>query len=291
MSLPLLDRTLVPRSRRPERILQFGGGNFLRGFADWVVHEMNEKLDFNAGVVVVQSVSQTGVRQYNAQEGLYTLMLTGMQDGTAKQEITVVDCIQRALSATYDFEDFLALARSESIEVVLSNTTENGIVFDKNDALTDVPPGSFPGKLTRLLYERYLFFSGQQDKGWVIIPCELIEDNGTRLKHIVLQLAETWQLPDGFQQWLEASCTFCNTLVDRIVSGYPNNAAEIQAKLGYTDELLTEGESFYLWVITASPAVQKVFPADQAGLQVVFASDIHPYRVRKVRILNGAHTA
>jgi tagaturonate reductase len=291
MSLPLLDRTLVPRSRRPERILQFGGGNFLRGFADWVVHEMNEKLDFNAGVVVVQSVSQTGVRQYNAQDGLYTLMLTGMQDGTAKQEITVVDCIQRALSATYDFEDFLALARSESIEVVLSNTTENGIVFDKNDALTDVPPGSFPGKLTRLLYERYLFFSGQQDKGWVIIPCELIEDNGTRLKHIVLQLAETWQLQDGFPQWLEASCTFCNTLVDRIVSGYPNNAAEIQAQLGYTDELLTEGESFHLWVITASPAVQKVFPADQAGLQVVFASDIHPYRVRKVRILNGAHTA
>jgi len=291
MALPLLNRSLRQLPRRPERILQFGGGNFLRGFADWVVHVMNQKLDYNAGIVVVQSVSQTGVRQYNDQDGLYTLMLTGIKNGVAQQETILVDAVQRALSATHDFEDFLAIARQPSIEVVLSNTTENGIVFDPNDRLSDAPPASFPGKLTRLLFERYRFFEGNPDKGWVIIPCELIEDNGSQLRTIVLQLAEAWQLPEDFRTWVTRTCTFCNTLVDRIVSGYPKDADAIQQQLGYADTLLTEGEQFHLWVISASAAAQKVFPADQTGLQVIFAEDIAPYRLRKVRILNGAHTA
>lgn len=291
MSLPLLNRTLKPIPRRPERILQFGGGNFLRGFADWVVHVMNEKLDYNAGIVVVQSVSPTGARQYNDQDGLFTLLLTGIQDGKTRQDISLIDCVQRALSASFDFAEFLALARQESIEIVLSNTTENGIVLDPEDQLSDTPPGSFPGKLTLLLYERFRFFEGAPDRGWVIIPCELIENNGHILKNIVLQLADLWDLPVNFKSWVEESCTFCNTLVDRIVSGYPKNAADIEAQLGYTDTLLTEGESFHLWVIESGAVAQKAFPADKAGLQVVFADDIQPYRVRKVRILNGAHTA
>lgn len=291
MSLPLLNRTLKPVPRRPERILQFGGGNFLRGFADWVVHVMNEKLDYNAGIVVVQSVSRTGARQYNEQDGLYTLLLTGIQEGEARQDISLIDCVQRALSASFDFEEFLALARQASIEVVFSNTTENGIVLEPSDKPDDAPPGSFPAKLTLLLYERFRFFEGDPQKGWVIIPCELIEDNGNQLKNIVFQLAELWQLPPAFKSWVEESCTFCNTLVDRIVSGHPKNAADIEAQLGYTDTLLTEGESFHLWVIESGAAAQKAFPADKAGLQVVFADDIQPYRVRKVRILNGAHTA
>lgn len=291
-NLPKLTRTLKAIPARPERILQFGGGNFLRGFLDWMVQVMNEKVHFDAGIVVVQSVNQQAVDTFNAQDGLFTLCLTAAVDGNPDQQCVLIDAIQRSLSVAHAFEAFLATARQPEIRFIFSNTTEAGIVFDPADQLTDTPPASFPGKLTCWLWERFQYSKGNPAKGVIVLPCELVENNGTLLQNSVLQYATQWELPAEFSQWVQQSCFWCNTLVDRIVPGYPRErAGELSALLGYSDALLTEGEQFHLLVIEGPAIVEKEFPAPTAGLQVVFTQDITPYRTRKVRILNGAHTA
>lgn len=292
MQYPQLNRNLKPAPAHPERILQFGEGNFLRAFVDWMIHEMNQKAGFNAGVTVVQPIDRGLVEMLNAQDGLYTVCLTGIKNGQAVQEQTLVDCIQRGINPYHDFENYLATTHNPELRFIISNTTEAGITFDNQDQLDDAPPGSFPAKLTRLLYERFQAFDGDVSKGLIIIPCELIDRNGDILRDVVQQYADLWKLPANFKNWIANACTFCNTLVDRIVPGYPKDRiAELQETLGYEDKLIAEGERFHLWVIEAPAWVEQEFPAKKAGLNVIFTDDMTPYRTRKVRILNGAHTA
>ncbi|MCB0587775.1 MAG: tagaturonate reductase, partial [Phaeodactylibacter sp.] len=183
-------------------------------------------------------------------------------------------------------------AQNPELRFIISNTTEAGIAFDNTDKLESHPPDSFPGKLAAFLYHRYRHFDGATDKGCIIIPCELIDRNGDKLKEILFQYASLWGIEEGFEKWLEDSCTFCNTLVDRIVPGYPKDRiGEIWRELGYKDQLVCEGEQFHLWVIEAPESVHREFPAEKAGLNVLFTDNMEPYRTRKVRILNGAHTS
>ncbi|WP_020526815.1 tagaturonate reductase [Flexithrix dorotheae] len=291
MAEKLLNRTLEQRERLPEKILQFGEGNFLRAFVNWIVDTMNKKLDFKAGVAVVQPIDRGLVDMLNDQDGLYTLYLNGIKNGKAVSEHQVIDCITRGLNPYKQYEEYLAIGESKDLKFIISNTTEAGIAFNENDKLDDAPQQSFPGKLTALLHKRFQKFGGSKESGLVFIPCELIDKNGIKLKATILQFADLWNLGDDFKNWIEQDNIFCNTLVDRIVPGYPRDKiAEITQELGYKDNLVVEGEQFHLWVIEAGKAVSDIFPADQAGLNVIFTDNQTPYRTRKVRILNGAHT-
>ncbi|WP_461204879.1 tagaturonate reductase [Clostridium sp. DL1XJH146] len=286
-----LNRELKSSIRNTERIVQFGEGNFLRAFADWMIDKMNKEADFDSSVVVVQPLKQGLIDKLNEQDGLYTLYLNGIKDGQAISEHKVIESISRGINPYFQHEEYLELARNPELRFVLSNTTEAGIAFDEEDKLEDKPQNSYPGKLTALLYERYKNFDGDKNKGLILIPCELIEKNGEKLKEIILKYASLWNLEEGFTSWINESNQFCNTLVDRIVPGYPRDRIEeITEELGYDDQLVVEGEQFHLWVIEAPLWVKDEFPAEKCGLNVVFTDDLTPYRTRKVRILNGAHT-
>jgi tagaturonate reductase len=276
----------------PVKVLQFGEGNFLRGFVDWIIDILNEKTDFNGSVHVVQPIEQGIIHLLNEQDGLYHLLLNGIQGGKPTQEKRLISCISGASNPYNDYLEFLKLAENPDLEFVISNTTEAGIAFDEKDTSFDTIPASFPGKLTALLYQRCKFFKGAPGKALTIIPCELIERNGEKLRETVLQYAAHWNLPETFTNWIKEHTTFCNTLVDRIVPGYPRDTIkEIQQDLGYEDKLVVKAEPFHLWVIEAPDAVKAAFPTEQADLEVKFVKDLTPYRTRKVRILNGAHTA
>lgn len=287
-----LNRSTFSGNSYTERILQFGEGNFLRAFADWMIHEMNQNADFDSGVVVVQPIEAGMVQMLNDQEGLYTLFLNGIKDGEAISEHQVIDCIQRGINPYENYADYLANADNPDLRFIISNTTEAGIAYSKTDRLEDSPQKSFPGKLTALLYRRFQTFEGDLDKGLILIPCELIDRNGDNLKRIVLQHANDWDLSREFIDWIEKANIFCNTLVDRIVPGYPRDKIEtLTQDLGYKDNLIVEGEQFHLWVIEGPESIQQEFPAKECGLNVVFTDNMEPYRTRKVRILNGAHTS
>lgn len=276
----------------PERILQFGDGNFLRAFADWIVDKMNKELDFNSGVVVVGPRNSEKVYYINEQDGLYTLLINGIEKNELKQEKNVINSIMRAFNTYRDYDEYLKLAENPDMRFMISNTTEAGIVYDRNDKLEDRPQNSFPGKLTAFLYHRYKAFSGDLSKGLLHLPCELIDKNGEKLKEIIIKLANDWGLEESFIDWINNANTFYNTLVDRIVPGYPKEKAEeIEKELGYKDKYLVEGEYFHLWVIEGPKEIKEEFPADKIGLNVLFVDDLTPYRTRKVRILNGAHTS
>ena len=276
----------------PEKILQFGEGNFLRAFVDWKIDKLNKELDFNSGVVVVQPIDKGLVDILNQQDGLYTLYLNGIKDGRAVSEHTVINSITRGINAYTDYDEYLEIAENPELRFVISNTTEAGITFDERDRLEDRPQKSFPGKLTALLYHRYKTFNGDKEKGLILIPCELIDRNGDILKETVLKFVELWNLEADFKEWILEANIFCNSLVDRIVPGYPRERIqEIHKELGYEDNLVVEAEHFHLWVIEGPAEVQKEFPADEIGLNVLFVQDMAPYRTRKVRILNGAHTS
>ncbi|AOY76069.1 tagaturonate reductase [Clostridium formicaceticum] len=276
----------------PEKILQFGEGNFLRAFVDWKIDKMNKEANFNSGVVVVQPIDKGLVDMLNAQDGLYTLYLNGIKEEKVVSEHTVVNCITRGINTYTNYDEYLKVGENPDLRFVISNTTEAGIAFDEGDQLQDTPQKSFPGKLTALLYHRYKTFDGDKNKGLIFIPCELIDRNGDKLKETILRLIELWKLEEGFKQWIEEANTFCNSLVDRIVPGYPRERIqEIYQELGYEDQLVVEAEHFHLWVIEGPAWVQKEFPANEIGLNVLFVEDMTPYRTRKVRILNGAHTS
>ena len=287
-----LNKSTVQAPLYTERILQFGEGNFLRAFANWMVHEMNKKSDFDAGVVVVQPIEQGLVHLLNQQNGLYTLYLNGIKNGKALSQHEIIDCIQRSIDPYKDFEGYLANAENPDLRFIISNTTEAGISFDPNDQLEDTPQNSFPGKLTALLFKRFQIFNGDSEKGLIVIPCELIDRNGDNLKRIVHQYATQWGLGADFKTWIDNHCVFCNTLVDRIVPGYPKDKIEaITQELGYTDNLVVEGEQFHLWVIEGPQFLENIIPSKESGLNIVFTDNMEPYRTRKVRILNGAHTS
>ena len=286
-----LNRKTREANTYTERILQFGEGNFLRAFANWMIQQMNTKADFDGGVVVVQPIEQGLVKVLNDQDGLYTLYLNGIKNGKAISQNQVIDCIQRGINPYQEFDAYMANAENPDLRFVISNTTEAGIHYEPADKLQDAPQKSFPGKLTALLHKRFKHFGGASDKGLIIIPCELIDRNGDNLKKIILQSTEDWNLGEAFVQWINEDNIFCNTLVDRIVPGYPKDKmGSITEALGYKDNLVVEGEQFHLWVIEGPKSVKEEFPADACGLNVVFTDNMEPYRTRKVRILNGAHT-
>jgi tagaturonate reductase len=283
---------LYQRKPRDIKIVQFGEGNFLRCFVDYMVDVANEKGVFNGDVAIVKPISFGNLDRFRAQDNVYTVSLRGRKNGADYVENRVVTCVQKAVDSYADYDEFMALARLDTLQFVVSNTTEAGIVYDESDRMELTPPNTYPGKLTKFLYERFRTFHGNPEKGLVMLPVELIEDNGKNLKKCVLQQIDNWKLGAEFQKWVDECNVFCSTLVDRIVTGYPKTeAASIWEKLGYRDDLLDTGEPFALWVIESEKDISAKLPFDKAGLPVIFTKDQRPYRERKVRILNGAHTS
>lgn len=276
---------------RPERIIQFGEGNFLRAFVDWIISNMNEKTDFNSSVVVIQPIEKGMIDALNGQDCLYHVNLQGLEKGKAVNSFRMIDVISRALNPYNDFKSFISLAEQPDMRFVISNTTEAGIAFDPSCKLEDAPASSYPAKLTQLLYHRFKFFNGDMNKGLIIFPCELIFLNGHKLKETIYQYIDLWHLEDEFKVWFEQACGVYATLVDRIVPGFPRKDIDsIKEKLGYDDNMVVQGEAFHLWVIEAPESVAKEFPADKAGLNVKFVPSEEPYHERKVTLLNGPHT-
>ena len=287
-----LDKNIVPLYEGKERFLQFGEGNFLRAFVDYFVDVMNEQLDYGAKVVLVQPIAQGLGDQINRQDGLYTLYLRGFENGRKVERKRVIRSVSRCINPYVDFHAFLANAANPDLRFIVSNTTEAGITYVASDRYDDAPQSSFPGKLTRLLHERFLRFGHEPGKGFVILSCELIDDNGQELRKCVRQFVRDWQLGDTFAEWVERENIFCSTLVDRIVTGYPRAEAEsLNEQNGYVDQLLDTAEVFGFWVIEGPASLEEELPFRKAGLPVLFADDHTPYKKRKVRILNGAHTS
>ncbi|MCL6633640.1 MAG: tagaturonate reductase [Alicyclobacillus herbarius] len=279
----------------PERIIQFGEGNFLRGFADWLIDELNERGHFGGRIVVVapRRTGAANVARLNAQDGLYTVWLRGLADGAVVDEARVVASVSRGLDPYADWTQILRLAETPEIDILISNTTERGLVYTEEAYRPNETPESFPAKVTAYLYHRYQHFAGDPAAGLTLIPCELVDDNGDLLRELVLRHAAAWRLPAGFSEWVNTANRFCHTLVDRILPGYPA-AAEAEAlfvRVGYTDELLTVGEPYHLWAISGDPQLAQRWPLAECGFNVHMTDDVTPFRLQKVRILNGLHTA
>ena len=282
----------------PERVLQFGTGVLLRGLCDGFFDEANQHGRFNGRVVVVKSTDQGDGDAFGRQDGLFTHIIRGLDNGEPLEEYRVNASISRTLSARGQWAEVLACARNSNLQLVISNTTEVGIQLDETEDLTATPPASFPGKLTRFLYERWQVFGGSADAGLVIVPTELIPDNGTKLQEICLELAHRGGLEVAFLDWLETANQFCNSLVDRIVPGKPNAAdlADFERHLGYRDGLLLVSEAYRLWAIeapvdTGDERVKAAFDAlDVCPPGLIIAPDIEIYRELKLRLLNGTHT-
>ena len=286
-----LDRQTAQAAKYPTKVIQFGEGNFLRAFVDWIIWNTNKATDFNAGVVVVQPIDRGMMDMLNSQDGLYHVNLQGIDKGQAVDSIEMIDVINGGLNPYTQNEEFMALAENPDIRFVISNTTEAGIAFDPSCKLDDKPASSYPGKLTQLLYHRYEHFNGDMTKGFIILPCELIFLNGKELKKCIYQYIDLWNLGEGFKAWFEQACGVYCTLVDRIVPGYPKDTIDqIHERIGFKDNLVVKGEIFHLWVIEAPESVAAEFPADKAGLNVLFVPSEAPYHERKVTLLNGPHT-
>ena len=272
--------------------MQFGEGNFLRAFVEWIIQDLNDKGAIDAAVAVVQPMPFGRVKELGDQDGLYTLRLEGIDGGKNVKKSQVIDVIGDCINPFTQYDKFLSYGKSEDLEVIISNTTEAGIAVDPTDTDFTVCPKSYPGKLLALLKTRYDHFHGDKTKGLAIVPCELIDDNGDELYRCLTELAKINNMDAKFIEWMQTANHFTSTLVDRIVPGYPRNEIEeIQKETGYIDNNVVKGEIFHLWVLKKEAHVQKVLPADKTGLNVIFADDIHPYKQRKVKILNGSHTA
>ena len=266
--------------RNDIKVIQFGEGGFLRGFVDWMLDQVNEKTDFGGSVAVVQPIKD-GLCDILAKQGYaYTHICRGIE-GVDKR---VVKVISKCVKPYDDFDEYLALAECQNARFIVSNTTESGIVFNAEDKITDRPAGSFPGKLTQLLKRRYELGLG----GFVFLPCELIDKNGDQLKSCILEYAELWNLGDGFKSWIEQENIFCNTLVDRINTGYPKDEV---IEVDFDDKMINTSEYFHLWVISGYNGLFDEIPFDKCGLNVILTDELERYRTRKVRILNGSHTS
>jgi len=290
--MKILNNSIIEnRLERPIKIVQFGEGNFLRAFVDWMLQKLNNAGIYNGDIAVVQTQAEGRIKDLAAQDGLYTVVLEGIQNGEFVAKMDLIDCLREFVNPYDDYEAYLKLAEIKTLEFVVSNTTEAGIVLDESDSINNTPPTSFPGKLLAFLYHRYQEFDGAMDKGLLIVPCELIDDNGDELYKCVKRLAEIHKLEEGFMKWLDEANTFTNTLVDRIVPGYPaGRINELTEKLGYVDNNIVMGEVFHLWVIEDRNGIAEILDGAKAGLNMVFTNDIKPYKIQKVRILNGLHT-
>ncbi len=276
----------------PERVMQFGEGNFLRAFVDYFIDVLNEKTGFHSKVVLCQPIAPGLADMINEQEGLYTLFLRGFENGQKVNAKRIISCVSRCLNPYKDYDAVLACAENPDLRYIACNTTEAGIAYDPSCQFTDVPADSYPGKLTQFLYKRFEKFGKEAGKGFVILSCELIDNNGKELEKCVLKYAEQWSLGKEFINWIKCENIFCSTLVDRIVTGYPRNeAAAICEESGYQDNIIDTGEIFGFWVIEGPESLKKELPFEKAGLPVLICSDHKPYKQRKVRILNGAHTS
>jgi tagaturonate reductase len=276
----------------PEKVLQFGEGNFLRAFADWMINNANANGDYQGSIVLCQPIANGLADLINDQDGVYTLAMRGIEDGTAVEKIEQITSVSRCINPYADYEALMAIARSSDLEVIISNTTEAGISYKSGDKVTDTPPSSFPAKITAFLYERFKAFNGAADKGLLFLPVELIDYNGDNLKRIVLQYAAEWELGDAFIAWINNANKFTNTLVDRIVTGYPKDQIDyFEEKLGYQDPIIVTSEVFNLWVIEGKKEWADILPIHKNVANVLWTEDVSPYKMRKVRILNGAHTS
>lgn len=271
-------------SKKVEKVIQFGEGGFLRGFVDWIIQITNEKTDFSAGVVVVQPIEKGMCDMLEAQNCRYTHVMRGLKDGVPTVDKKVIDCITRTVKPYDDFDRYLALAENKDFRFIVSNTTESGIAFDENDNMEDAPNVTFPAKVTLLLKKRFDLGLG----GFIFLPCELIEKNGATLRKYILKYADLWGLGKDFSDWVEKENVFYNTLVDRIVTGYPK---EEKIETDFEDNMLNTSELFHLWVIEGPEDITKEFPFDKTGLNIIVTDNLDRYRTRKVRILNGAHTS
>ncbi len=269
-----------------ETIIQFGTGNFLRAFADYFVDKLNKENLYDGKIVIVSPTDSKTVDALNAQNCRYNLYLRGIESGKEICERTEIHSISRAVNPYKDFDAYLELAQNPDFRFIISNTTETGIAFSADDKFTDKPAKSFPAKLTQLLYARYK----ASLKGFVILSCELIDNNGKELEKCVIKYARLWNLDEDFCDWVASENDFCNTLVDRIVTGYPKNEAEqLCAEIGYDDKLLDTAEPYHLWVIEGN--YENELPFQKTGLNVIWTDDVKAYKKMKVRILNGAHTS
>ena len=290
--MELISKSKTGKKERPVKVLQFGEGNFLRGFVDYMIDIANEKGEFDGDIVLVKPIEFGTLDRFRAQESQYTVSLRGIVDGEATVQNRIVTSVTDVVAAHEEYEKYSAYAKLDTLRYIVSNTTEAGIVYDENDKLEMCPPMSFPGKLAKFLYERYKHFNGAMDKGLVMLPVELIDDNGIHLKECVLKQADNWNLEAEFKTWIEDACIFCSTLVDRIITGYPREEdAKLWEEWGYKDELIVTGEPFALWVIECPKDISGELPLDKAGLPVIYTDNQKPYKQRKVRILNGAHTS
>lgn len=288
-----LNAAMAPAQDRPVKVLQFGEGNFLRAFVDYFLDIANEKAGFNGSIVLVKPIELgTLFPAFKEQDYRYTVMLRGLVDGEAVEQTRVITSVSDAVDAYADYDRYAAYAKCDTLRFVVSNTTEAGIVLDESDRLELCPPKTYPGKLCKFLFERAEHFDYAADKGLVILPVELIDDNGIQLRRCVKELANIWKLGERFEKWLDEACVFTSTLVDRIVTGYPRGEAEaIWQKIGYEDNIIVTAEPFGLWVIESEKDISKELPLPSIGLPVVFTDNQKPYKQRKVRILNGAHTS
>ena len=288
-----LNASTSPAPARPVRVLQFGEGNFLRAFVDYMIDIANEKTDFNGAIALVKPIEMgTLFPAFKEQDYRYTVMLRGLVDGEPVELTRVVTSVADAVDCYRDYDHYAAYAKLDTLRFIVSNTTEAGIVLKEDDDFNACPPASYPGKLCKLLYERAEHFGYAEDKGLIILPVELIDDNGIELKKCVKTLAKIWNLGEKFENWLDSACVFTSTLVDRIVTGYPRGEAEaIWEKLGYEDNILVTAEPFGLWVIESDKDIAKELPLPDCGLPVIYTDNQKPYKQRKVRILNGAHTS
>ena len=298
-----LNKQTVQKPELPVRILQFGEGNFLRAFVDWMIDKANEAGVMHHGVVIVQPIlpeDEAGrkavlgmIDRIKSQDCLYHVYLEGIENRKAVKDIHLVKSVVDVLNPYVEYEKYEQYFLSPDLQITISNTTEAGIRYEEGDDLTACPPKTYPGKMTALLYKRYKHFNGDPSKGLVIICCELIENNGSTLHEYVIKHARYHRLGEDFINWVEENCQFCDTLVDRIVPGFPKDTIqEIQEEIGYRDKLVVKAEFYHLWAIggTGYQKVREVFPLEKAGLHVLYMPSIKSFRDKKVRILNGSHT-
>jgi len=267
-----------------EKVIQFGEGGFLRGFVDWIIQHVNENSDFNANVVVVQPIEKGMCDILESQNCKYTHISRGLLNGEEIVDVKKIDVISRCVKPYDDFNKYLSLAENEDFRFVVSNTTESGIAFSSGDTPEKAPDVTFPAKVTLLLKRRFELGLN----GFIFLPCELIEKNGETLKKYIIEYSKLWNFGEDFINWVEEKNIFCNTLVDRIVTGYPRDE---HIDLGYEDNMLNTSEIFHLWVIEGPESIKDEFPFDKANLNIIITDNLDRYRTRKVRILNGAHTS
>lgn len=281
------------REKLPEKVIQFGEGNFLRAFVDYMFDCLNAEGKFGGGITLIQPIPGGDmIRDFiNEQEGLYTLIARGRENGEKVVNTRLITSVNRCINPYVDLGVYNDCAKNPELRFVVSNTTEAGITYKAEPYTEEKPQDTFPAKVTNFLYQRFKAFSGDASKGLVFIPCELIDDNGKTLKKYVLKYAEDWSLGADFTNWVETACVFTSTLVDRIVTGYPRpEVEELTAQFGYVDNVIDTSEIFHTWVIEGPAELSEELPFDKIGLNVIFTPDVKPYKKRKVRILNGAHT-